>query len=66
MAPTTVLQLISMTGGLQEYADSKNITIIRNENGKPVTYRFNYKDVVRQRKRQAEHRAEAGDTIVIP
>src|SRR5689334_19740656 len=49
MAPTTVLQLISMTGGLQEYADSKNITIIRNENGKPATYRFNYKDVVRQR-----------------
>jgi polysaccharide export outer membrane protein len=66
MAPTTVLQLISMTGGLQEYADSKNITIMRTENGKPVTYRFNYKDVVRQRNVKQNIELKPGDTIVIP
>jgi len=66
MAPTTVLQLISMTGGLQEYADSKNITIMRTENGKPVTYRFNYKDVVKQRNPKQNIELKPGDTIVIP
>jgi len=66
MAPTTVLQLISMTGGLQEYADSKNITIMRTENGKPVTYRFNYKDVVRQRNLKQNIELKPGDTVVVP
>ena len=35
-APITVLQLIAMAGGLSEFADSKNILIMRTENGKPV------------------------------
>src|SRR5436190_2593093 len=30
---TTVLQLIAMAGGLHEFADSKNITINRTDNG---------------------------------
>ena len=29
IAPTTVLQLISMAGGLKDFADSKNIMIVR-------------------------------------
>jgi polysaccharide export outer membrane protein len=66
MAPTTVLQLISMTGGLQEYADSKNITIMRTENGKPVVYKFNYKDVVKQKNLKQNIELKPGDTIVIP
>src|SRR5262249_8794549 len=35
---TTILQLISMAGGLQEYADQKDISVLRTENGKPVAY----------------------------
>ncbi|HEX6215207.1 MAG TPA: polysaccharide biosynthesis/export family protein, partial [Vicinamibacterales bacterium] len=31
-APTTVMQLISMAGGLREYADAKKIMIMRSEN----------------------------------
>ena len=33
-APMTVLQLIAMAGGLHEFADGKNITIVRTEGGK--------------------------------
>src|SRR5262245_53666495 len=45
----TVLQLIALAGGLQEYADEKHITLMRKEDGKDTVLKFNYKDVVRQK-----------------
>jgi polysaccharide export outer membrane protein len=65
-APTTVMQLIAMAGGLQEFADSKNITIIRNENGKPTAYRFNYKDVLKHKNLKQNIELRPGDTVVVP
>ena len=41
-APTTVLQLIATAGGLLEYAKGKDIRIMRTENGKSVSLKFNY------------------------
>src|SRR5580765_804292 len=49
IGPTTVLQLIALAGGHREFADSKNIVIVRVENGKSLTYLFNYKDVASRR-----------------
>ena len=66
MAPTTVLQLISMAGGVLEYADSKNITILRNENGRQVTYKFNYKDVSKGKNLKQNIELKPGDTIIVP
>ena len=66
MGPTTVLQLIATTGGLLEYADAKNIIIMRTENGKPVVYKFNYKDVVRQKNPKQNIELKPGDTVVVP
>ena len=63
---TTVVQLIAMAGGLLEFADSKNITIIRNENGKPTAYRFNYKDVLKHKNLKQNIVLKPGDTIVVP
>jgi polysaccharide export outer membrane protein len=65
-APTTVMQLIAMAGGLLEFADSKNITIIRNENGKPTAYRFNYKDVLKHKNLKQNIELKPGDTVVVP
>jgi polysaccharide export outer membrane protein len=65
-APTTVMQLIAMAGGLLEFADSKNITIIRNENGKPTAYQFNYKDVVKRKNLKQNIELQPGDTVVVP
>ena len=64
--PTTVLQLISIAGGLRDYADSKNIVIIHTENGRPTSYLFNYKDVVSRRNLRQNIELKSGDTIIVP
>ena len=65
-APTTVLQLISMAGGVLEYADAKNITILRNEGGKQVVFKFNYKDVSKGKNLKQNIELKPGDTIIVP
>jgi len=62
----TVLQLIAVAGGLQEYADSKNIKVIRTENGRQQYYKFNYKDVVNQKRTTDNIVLKPGDTVVVP
>jgi polysaccharide export outer membrane protein len=64
--PTTVLQLIALAGGLGDFADAKNIVILRVENGKPTTYRFNYKDVAARKNLSQNIELKPGDTIVVP
>ena len=63
-APTTVLQLISMAGGLKDYADSKNIMIVRHENGRRSSTMFNYKEIGRNLGQNIE--LQPGDTVVVP
>jgi polysaccharide biosynthesis/export protein len=64
--PTTVLQLISLAGGLADYAKPEKITIVRTENGKPVSFRFNYKQVLEQKKLAQNIELKPGDTIIVP
>jgi len=66
LVPTTVLQLIAMAGGLTEYANQKNITVMRTENGKTMTYMFNYKEVVKRKNLQQNIELKPGDTIIVP
>lgn len=66
VAPTTVLQLISIAGGLRDYAYSKKILIVRNENGRPNSYRFNYKDVVSGKNLPQNIELKPGDTVIVP
>jgi polysaccharide export outer membrane protein len=65
--PTTVLQLIAMAGGLNEFADLENIIIWRtNDLGQQVSYAFNYKAVSRRRNLQQNIMLKPGDTVVVP
>jgi polysaccharide export outer membrane protein len=64
--PTTVLQLIAMAGGLAEFADSKNISIVRIENGRQIRLPFNYKDVVRGKNLKQNIELKPGDTVIVP
>ena len=64
--PTTVLQLISMAGGLNDFADAKNIIINRIENGRQFTLKFNYKDVQKGKKLEQNIELKPGDTVVVP
>ena len=63
---TTVLQLIAMAGGLREYADSKKIVIMRNENGRQTSLQFNYKDVIAGKNLKQNIELKPGDTVVVP
>jgi polysaccharide biosynthesis/export protein len=66
MAPTSVLQLIATAGGVAEYADSENVTVVRTENGKETSIRVNYKDIMRGKNLQQNIQLKPGDTIVVP
>jgi polysaccharide biosynthesis/export protein len=61
-----VLQLIALGGGLVEYADSKNITIMRNEGGRQLVFKFNYKDVTKGKHVEQNIVLKPGDTVVVP
>ena len=61
----TVMQLIALAGGLTEFADSKNIIIMRTEKGKPMAYRFNYKEVLDRKKLEQNIELKPGDTVVV-
>ena len=61
-----VLQLIASAGGLLEYADSGNITVIGVEDGKTQYRKFNYKDVVKGKRVEQNVLLKPGDTVVVP
>jgi polysaccharide export outer membrane protein len=63
-APTTVLQLIAMAGGLKDFADSKNIMIVRREGSQTSSLLFNYKDIRKNLRQNIE--LQPGDTVVVP
>ncbi|HEY3383886.1 MAG TPA: polysaccharide biosynthesis/export family protein [Vicinamibacterales bacterium] len=65
-AATSVLQLIAMAGGLTEFADQKNITIMRTENGRQLSFAFNYKDVTRRKNLKQNIELKPGDTVIVP
>jgi polysaccharide export outer membrane protein len=66
IGPLTVLQALALAGGVTEYADQKNITILRTEDGRTVSLKFNYKDVSRGKKLEQNIPLRPGDTIVVP
>jgi polysaccharide export outer membrane protein len=65
--PLTVMQLISLAGGLTEFAKKKDITVMRTEaNGKQVVQRFNYNDVAKGKGLSQNVVLKPGDTVVVP
>ena len=65
--PLTVMQLISLAGGLTEFAKKKEITVIRTDaSGKQTVMPFNYSDVARGRNVGQNVVLKPGDTVVVP
>jgi len=60
----TALQAIAMAGGLKDFANAKNIRILRKNGPNVQTIAFNYKDAVRGT--GAIIYLRPGDTIVVP
>lgn len=65
-SPTTVVQLISIAGGLQEFADEKKILVVRIENGQQVAYKFNYKDFANGKNLKQNILLKPGDQVIVP
>jgi polysaccharide export outer membrane protein len=61
-----VLQLIALAGGLTEFADSKNISIARVEQGNTISYKFNYNDALRGKNLERNIVLKPGDTVLVP
>jgi polysaccharide export outer membrane protein len=64
--PRTVMQLISLAGGLTEFAKTDGISILRQEEGRTRAFTFNYKDVAQGRSVHQNIQLQPGDTIVVP
>ena len=61
----TVLQALAQAG-FNQFANLKGIYLLRTENGKPVKYPFNYKQVVKGNDQEQNVQLKPGDTIVVP
>jgi len=64
-SPINVLQLIARAGGLNEFANRKNIYILRGGDKKNRMH-FNYKEVVKGHNSQQNIILQPGDTVVVP
>jgi polysaccharide export outer membrane protein len=62
----TVLQLIATAGGLRDFADGKNISVIRVRDGKQAVFEFNYQDLLKKRYLSQNIELTPGDTVVVP
>jgi polysaccharide biosynthesis/export protein len=61
----TMLQVLS-SAGFTQFANVKNIYLLRTENGKQVKLPFNYKEVVKGNHPEQNIMLKPGDTVVVP
>ena len=66
MSATTVVQVLAMAGGLQDYAAKDKIVVMRNDNGRAVSYRFNFKQVIEGKNLKQNIELKPGDTVIVP
>jgi polysaccharide biosynthesis/export protein len=62
----TVLQLISLAGGVVEWANSTKIVIVRKEDDRERRFSFNYKEVLKGRRGEQNILLKPGDTVIVP
>ena len=62
--PLTALQALAQAGGLKEFADERDIRILRKGNLGTVTIPFDYKEAIRGRLEPVY--LQPGDTVVVP
>jgi len=63
---TDVLMLLSLAGGVGEYAHTDRIMIYRIENGKQIALKFNYNEVLEGKNLKQNIELKPGDTVVVP
>jgi polysaccharide biosynthesis/export protein len=64
--PLSVLQALSLAGGLLELANPAEIVVIRSTAGDNLLFRFNYQDVLKGKNFNQNMLLKAGDVVVVP
>jgi polysaccharide export outer membrane protein len=65
-APLTIIQALALAGGLKDFADAKNIRILRKGPGGTIqTIAFNYKNAMKSSTGTPIY-LRPGDTVVVP
>ena len=63
---TTVIQLIAMAGGLKEFADQKNIVVMRASKGRQTSFTVDYRSILRRQNLEQNLDLAPGDTVLVP
>jgi polysaccharide export outer membrane protein len=62
--PTTIVQVLAMAGGFKEFANTKDVRVLRPNGHGVQTLRFNYKAALNSEAKPFFVRA--GDTVIVP
>jgi polysaccharide biosynthesis/export protein len=62
--PLTILQALARAGGLKEFADERDIRVLRKGNLGTVVIAFDYKEAIKGRLEPVQ--LQPGDTVVVP
>ena len=66
LRPTSILQLISLAGGLKEFAKAGDISVVRTEGTQQTFFQFNYDDVKNRKNLTQNILLKPGDTVIVP
>jgi len=61
-----VVQALTLAGGTTPYASERNIKVLRRQDGREVTYNFDFRDIERGRDLEQNIILQSGDVVVVP
>jgi polysaccharide export outer membrane protein len=61
-----VVQALTLAGGFTPYANSRNIQVLRRQDGREVTFEFDFRDVSRGRNLKQNIILQSGDVVLVP
>lgn len=61
-----VVQALTLAGGFTPYASSRNIQILRRQDGREVTYEFDFRSISRGRDLDQNIILQSGDVVLVP
>lgn len=66
LGPTSVLQALSVAGGMTTFADVNDIKVIRHRDGQQTTLPFRYGDIEEGESLKQNIQLVSGDVVVVP
>ena len=61
-----VVQALTLAGSTTPYASERNMQILRRQDGREVTYRFDFRDIKRGQQLEQNIILQSGDVVVVP